>query len=92
MSPLVPDEPALEVNIFTFPLEVAVPSPLMRSIAPPVDNELLPALSLMPPPTPVELSPTVIKMFPPLPPELKPVWIRTVPDDPDAASPDAILI
>ena len=85
--PLVPTVPAFSVRTTTAPDVSAVPSPVVREIAPPVKEPLYPAEMSTAPPVSVWDLPTDTSMSPPSPFVALPVAIWIMPDPPEDAVP-----
>ncbi len=66
-APLDPAAPALADRMNTGPLEVAVPSPLVKARDPPVWTVLRPATTVAIPPAPLVPLPTLTTTAPPRP-------------------------
>jgi|TARA_B110000908_G_scaffold122264_1_gene143372 hypothetical protein len=81
-APLTPEVPAFADEIVSTPLEVALPSPVVMAIVPPVTSLLEPELSVRLPPIPESPLPTAIEIAPPVPVTAAPVLIETSPDEP----------
>jgi hypothetical protein len=86
-APLTPVVPLFALRIVTTPLDVDVPSPLLRLTAPPVCTVLRPAEACTDPPTPLVPLPTVISTMPARPSVDTPVPISIEPELPPLAVP-----
>ena len=86
--PLVPDTPASVLLRTIIPLDVAVPSPVAKLMAPPVNGSESPAATTISPPVSVLDLPTLSTILPPRPCVANPVAILTIPDAPLLVVPD----
>jgi hypothetical protein len=87
-TPLTPVSPALADATVIAPLDVAIPSPLVTPMEPPVWTVLCPEVTVTIPPDPLIPLPTVMLMAPPLPPVASPDPIETEPVVPELDEPE----
>jgi len=87
-KPLMPAFPEFELRITTTPLDVAVPSPLPTTRAPPVWTVDRPEKACKDPPAPLVPLPTVTSTIPPRPAVATPLPMTTPPLFPELEDPE----